>query len=121
MTNLKKFLRTIFISPDEPRLRAGWRLLIHLILFFIVFFLMGILAKVYTVFVGNLPLPIDFIIALIAVTLSIFLARRWLDHRSFRSLGLQWDAFSARDILVGVFIPAILFALIFAVECMRNY
>ena len=31
----RSFLATIFISPSEPRLRAGWRLLIQTILLII--------------------------------------------------------------------------------------
>ena len=33
---MKAFFKNIFISPDEPRLRAGWRLLLHIALIFII-------------------------------------------------------------------------------------
>jgi len=35
----------IFLSPDEPRLRAGWRLLIHTLLLFVFGLLVGGIAS----------------------------------------------------------------------------
>ena len=36
----------IFLSPDEPRLRAGWRLLIHTLLLFVFGLLFGGIASI---------------------------------------------------------------------------
>ena len=49
-------------------------------------------------------------------TLSIFLARRWLDRRSFTSLGLSWDPGALRDLLAGILVAAIMMLLIFVIE-----
>ncbi len=63
-----------------------------------------------------LLLALSIIVALPAVTLSVWIARRALDRRSFVTLGLNLEAPAARDLLVGFMIPAPLFALIFIAQ-----
>ena len=112
-----QFLRTIFLSPDEARLRAGWRILTHLLILLLLGSLLSIpmlaLASLSPIFafIGD-----GFLIGLIGITLSIYIARRWLDKRSFRRLGLHWDSGAGRDLLVGILIPALMMALIFLAE-----
>lgn len=50
---------------------------------------------------------------LIVMTASVFLARRWFDHRSIRSLGLRWDGGAARDLLAGFLIATLMMFLMF--------
>ena len=90
----------IFLSPDEPRLRAGWRLLIHTLLLFVFGLLFGGIAS----FLGILGLsPIaGQILNFLIITGSVYVARRWLDKRSFESLGLKLDGRTLSDILTGV-------------------
>ena len=64
----------------------------------------------------ELLLALTVIVALPAVTLSVWIARRGLDQRSFTSLGLELKAPAGRDMLVGFLIPAPLFALIFITQ-----
>ena len=69
---------------------------------------------------GSIPeellLALTVIVALPAVSLSVWIARRGLDRRSFTSLGLSLKTPAARDMLVGFLIPAPLFALIFIIQ-----
>jgi len=69
---------------------------------------------------GGIPeellLALTVMVALPAVTLSVWIARRGLDRRSITSLGLSLKTPAARDMLVGFFIPAPLFALIFTIQ-----
>jgi hypothetical protein len=58
---------------------------------------------------------------LIAVTLSIFVARRLLDRRSFVSLGLQPGRRSIADLAVGIGITFLMMGLIFAMEWMLGW
>lgn len=110
-------LRLIFITPGEARLRSGWRLLFHLLLLFFLFPIVSLLlyglASLTPVlaFLGD-----EIFLALVGITLSIWLARRFLDRRSFKSLGLQWDGAASRDLLAGILIPALSFVLVFLVE-----
>jgi membrane protease YdiL (CAAX protease family) len=110
-------LRNIFTSPDENRPRAGWRIFFQFILMgftlaFVLFFLKSLgSANPILAFLGD-----DFLISAIAITLSILLARRWLDKRSFRSLGISLDDAATRDLLFGIFMPALLMALVLLVQ-----
>lgn len=56
------------------------------------------------------------IIACLAITISVYFARRTLDHRSFASLGLNWNATGRRDLLVGIGLSGLLLGLVFLVE-----
>ncbi len=52
----------------------------------------------------------------IFITLATWIARRYLDRRTFRSLGFEWDTHSLRDLAFGFFVPALLMGSIFALE-----
>ncbi len=113
------WIRRILLSPDEPRLRAGWRLLLHTLFFGLSLSLLTL--GVVMVLWNNgglfeLGLPLDATIELIAILLATFAARRWLDRRSFISLGFRPDAHAVKDLLVGFWIPALLMGLIFMTE-----
>jgi hypothetical protein len=111
------FLQNIFITPGDARLRSGWRLLAH---FFLLLLLVPVTAGIFS-FLSTLSPLLAFLadysfISLIALTLSVYLARRWYDQRSFRSLGLNWGAEARRDLLVGILIAAVLMGFIFLIE-----
>jgi CAAX protease family protein len=107
----RSILARIFISPAAPRLRAGWRLLIQTILFF----LFGTIIVVVAVSLGLDITSIIFgnVLNFIAVTGSVYIARRWLDKLSFESLGLKLSQQALVDVLVGIGITAVQMGLIF--------
>ncbi len=110
-------LRKIFISPAEPRLRAGWRLVLQTI--WMVILVICVMLPIGFLNGGNFDggdMIWMQILQLFAFTLSIFLARRFLDRRSFVSLGLKLDRFVWRDLLVGIGITFVMMGLIFAIE-----
>ena len=97
----RNILAQIFISLDEPRLRAGWRLLIQTLLLFV----LGIVVSFAGVLLntsGSATTILNQILNLIAITGSVYIARRWLDKRSFESLGLKLNSQSFIDILAGI-------------------
>jgi len=96
----RSILARIFLSPDEPRLRAGWRLLLQTLLLFVFGLIFGGIAAV----LGLLDLgPIGGqILNFLIITGSVYVARRWLDKRSFESLGLKLDGRTLVDILAGI-------------------
>ncbi len=110
----RSFLATIFISPSEPRLRAGWRLLIQTILLVILsavaglafYFMSPSLLTSSSLLIGELA-------ELFAFMGSVYLARRFLDKRSFVSLGFKIDRHFALDILAGIVITFIMMGSIF--------
>ena len=110
----------IFISPDERRLRAFWRLSGQIALLFLCLALFGIPVGIFsTLMPGSSPdavLILSLLVELFAVTLSVFLARKYFDRRTFVSLGLKWDSQAVRDGVVGILIAALLMALVYLIE-----
>ena len=94
----------IFISSDEPRLRAGWRLLLQTLLLIVISIPLTLAANVLGLnrITGNLGFFVGQILELIVFTSSIYIARRWLDKRSFESLGLKLNRQTWIDILTGI-------------------
>jgi len=110
-------LRNIFAIPDENRLRSGWRLLLHfLLLMFLIVFTLPLLLGLSSASPVLAFLADDFLISAIAITLSIYIARRVWDKRSFVSLGVRLDDAATRDLLFGIGMPALLMALVFVVQ-----
>jgi len=108
----RNIIALIFISTNEPRLRAGWRLLIQMILYFalsIVFFIIAISLGLG----GTATSIVDQILSLAAITGSVYIARRWLDKKSFESLGLKLNRQALVDILTGIGIPFVQMGLIY--------
>jgi hypothetical protein len=110
-------ISNIFVHPEEERLRTGWRIFFQLILLtlLIVFiapllFGLGALSPVLA-FLAD-----EFLIQAVAIIASIYFARRWFDRRSLVSLGIRWDDTAIRDLLFGIFVPALLFGIIFLLE-----
>jgi membrane protease YdiL (CAAX protease family) len=102
----------IFISPDEPRLRAGWRLLIQIIMFLFFGVMLFIMASFLGVDFGN-ALILEEVITFIAVTGSVYIARRWLDKKSFESLGLKLNQQALIDLSIGIGITFVQMGFIF--------
>ena len=120
----RSILNNIFLSPDEPRLRAGWRLLLQTILMVFIggclsIFLGGILLLLdpsLLTSTGNVS-PLTMLLSVVAeafaVTVSVFLARRFLDKRSIESLGLKLNHWTLIDILAGILITLLQMGLIY--------
>jgi uncharacterized protein len=111
-TQNRSVLSRIFISPDEPRLRAGWRLLLQTVLLIVISIIATLIASFFSPNIGG-SLIAGQLIELIAVTGSVYIARRWLDKRSFVSLGLELNRWTFVDILVGVVITFVLMGFIY--------
>ncbi|MGA9533426.1 MAG: type II CAAX endopeptidase family protein [Anaerolineales bacterium] len=123
----RTWLQQIFLSPDERRLRSGWRVGLHAILTLLLVFLFSALLSLIILALGLQDLslgltaadyqsPLLVLAPLAGIGLATWIARRWLDHRSFISLGFRTDQHLWRDLLFGILMPALLFALIFAFE-----
>jgi uncharacterized protein len=112
----RSWLGRILLTPNESRLRAGWRLVAHFMLL-IVFFILGTFLST-PILTGSPQLAnlIGQVVTLIAITLATFIARRWVDHRSIPSLGLTWNGQSVKDLLVGIALPGLVMGIIFLAE-----
>lgn len=100
-TQNRSLLATIFLSPQEPRLRAGWRLLLQTALYLVLAILFTIIASVLGLGIGALGILSE-ILDFLAVLASVYIARRWLDRRSLESLGLKFSVQSLIDMLAGI-------------------
>lgn len=120
----RSFLNNLFFSPGEPRLRAGWRLLFQSLLLFIIggclsVVLVTILVALDPTLIESLvELPPEFMLLAVmaeavAVTVSVFLAVRFLDRRSIESLGLALNIQTLTDLAVGVLITLLQMGLIY--------
>lgn len=110
-------LRALLLDPNENRPRSGWRLMAHI---FLLVVLTSLLGMVFAAMAQSSPifafLGDSTFVAFVAVTASVWLARRWYDKRSFRSLGLEGGPTASRDLLAGIALGAVLMAVIFLVE-----
>lgn len=113
-TQNRSLLATIFLSPQEPRLRAGWRLLIQTVLYLVLAIIFTIIASVLGLGFGSLGI-ISEILDFLAVLASVYIARRWLDRRSLESLGLKFSGQSLVDIFAGIGISFLQMGFIYGV------
>lgn len=105
-------MKAVFVNPEEGRLRTGWR---------IVAFASGLMALNAVMFVsvrailGSLPRQsiLPFLIFGFVTTVSVFAARRFLDQRSIKSLGLHIDKHAILDLVGGMLISALVMAVMF--------
>jgi membrane protease YdiL (CAAX protease family) len=116
-------LNQILYTPDGSRLRAGWRLAVQsaiLLLFglcisvpltILVFFDPALIASYPNIRPELMLLGV--IAESIAVTVSVFLARRFLDKRSIESLGLKLNLQSLIDVFIGIAITLVQMGLIY--------
>jgi membrane protease YdiL (CAAX protease family) len=112
----RPILARIFLSPEERRLRAGWRLLIQTLLWLVLMFGLVILFGFISGRFFSNQLTLSVIASLFSVTISVFLARKFLDRRSIKSLGLKTNLRALWDLLVGIGIAAAMMAFIYALE-----
>ena len=100
-----------FRNPADGRLRAGWRILAFLGIFYAITLplLFGLRALVG--FAKSSPLVIVIIAA--AATPAVYIARRWIDGKSFISLGLQPGRQGAADAVFGFLLSGAMAGAIF--------
>jgi len=118
--NKHSSLATIFLSPAENRLRAGWRILLFIVLFMVI----GKISRTPLSYLpdnlleGNptIMILIEQLTSLVSITLAVVIARRFLDKRSFTSLGVERSNQTYKDTLAGIAIAFIIFSFIFAIQ-----
>ncbi len=118
----RTLLEKIFLSPDERRLRAGWRLLIHTLLLFCLV-LCSVLLLISLTLVGQSPdsgnslfFLLNEVTLFIGVTAATFLARHFIDRRPITGLGLKLNIQTLYDLLAGILISFFIMGAIFLAE-----
>lgn len=115
----RSLLKNLFLSPEESRLRSGWRLILQSLMLGVIFAILGIIANLG---LGLLPdisyaafLLLGTLVTSLAVTFSVYLARRYLDRRTFTSLGLRVNSQTILDLLFGFGLTGLMMGIIFLV------
>ncbi len=113
-------LRDVLVNLREQRPRAAVRLALHLILLFVFLLLFEFTAVLLIVATRSSVESMQGQVlqaasVLLAITLSVQLARRFIDRRSMAGLGLQRER-AGRDLLFGIGIAGAMMAFIYAVE-----
>lgn len=109
-------LRTIFFCRRPRRLRAGWRILTQSALELVLYIFLSFIFFRNISNTSQQAFVFDQLIFLAATTISIFLARRYLDRRSFDSLGLELNSWMPWDLVVGFLLAGLLIAGIYTFE-----
>jgi membrane protease YdiL (CAAX protease family) len=104
----------LFIARDEQRLRTLWRLFILFVLYFICNFLFGILLfgvlhRPFSIYWGELA-------TFAGTFVSVYISRRYLDRRTFKSLGWAGSLQVPIDLIAGMFISGIMMGCIYSCE-----
>jgi len=110
----RSFFARIYISPDEPRLRAGWRLILQTLMMAVIF--IGIIISPFNLLeppTGSNFEIVTQVTLLVVFTLTVYIARRFLDKRSFESLGFTLKKQTLMDVFAGIGISFVLMGLIY--------
>jgi hypothetical protein len=124
---MSSILSNIFISPNESRFRAGWRLLIQTVIFLALTLCFGILTVIpYINRYGTNTSGVAFLVwgevmQAVPLTLSIFISRRFIDRRSIGSLGLILERLAIKDMAIGIIITLGMMGLIYGVMSLLGW
>ncbi len=118
-------IQQFFISPEEPRLRSGWRLLIQSLVLGICLAVLGSIANLVLDILSDITyavlLLMGVLVTSLAVTISVYLGRRYLDLRSFTSLGLTIERRGVVDLIFGFGLAGLMMGLIFLALLALNW
>ncbi|HET7010523.1 MAG TPA: CPBP family intramembrane glutamic endopeptidase [Anaerolineales bacterium] len=110
-------------ETGDRRLPTGWRLVIHGLITLGLLLVLSVVASVAFVVLGAfVPIGWGVMIAVSSVVSAVvfvggsYLARRFLDRRSFVSLGFAIDRHTLPDLLVGFLIPLPMMSAVFLIE-----
>jgi len=117
----QSFFTAIFFSPSENRLRAGWRIFLFIVLFMVIGRISRIPASYLTDDNTTRLMLVEQLMSLAAITLTVVIARRFLDKRTFASLGVEYNTQAYKDALAGIVIAFIMFSFIFVIGLAFNW
>ncbi len=124
------WVRWFFWNRTEKRLRAGWRIAIHFVLWVYTPALLKYAVGDWVA--SGLPtafqaadrirdLLVEFALRLPAILVSTWLMVYWVDHRPLADLGFHWGRQWWLDFGFGLILGAILMGLIFWVEWLNGW
>jgi membrane protease YdiL (CAAX protease family) len=114
--NFTETIKYIFLTAEEPRLRAGWRVAVQMGM---MLFLTMLFACPLGVVMFTAPEWTDLFLIIgtgVPAVASVLLARKLIDRRPVKSIGLHLAPRTLTDLLVGIGIAFIQIGLIFGLE-----
>jgi uncharacterized protein len=112
----------LFVDPHSRRLRAGWRIVVTLLLVALFVIALSVLASlVWSLLAQGAPmgpsasLVATGVVTLLGVGLAIRLAGRWIDRRPFAGFGLHLGAAWWLDLAFGFAVGALAMTFVFLV------
>lgn len=108
----------IFWNRDQQRIRAGWRLLLQIVLAVV----LSVVTSPFAMLLGGAhgagptEAPLANLVTSITIAASVLLAGRLLDRRKVKDFGLSLNRNWWIDLAFGLFLGALLMTLIFVVE-----
>lgn len=105
-------MKKIFINLEENRLRAGWRILIFIIFFVAIAYGFSRIIKLFL----NPELADDNLysnlveggLIVISASLAVLIVRKFIDKRSFTSLGLKLNKTGLADLVFGFILSGVM-------------
>jgi membrane protease YdiL (CAAX protease family) len=101
-----------FRSAVDNRLRAGWRIAAFLAVLYAV--ALPILFGLRALLGFSKSSPLVIVIIAASATSAVYIARRWIDGKSLKSLGLHGGIRSAADVAFGFLLSGVMAGLVFA-------
>lgn len=111
-------LKSLFLNSNENRLRAGWRILIFIFLFILT---SRILSNVTLKVIGHLDKTawswwvVRGFVVIVASSVVVWIVRKYVDKRTFISLGLRLDDLAMKDFFAGLVISGLMIGTIFVI------
>ncbi len=112
-------IKSLFWNKEQSRLRAFFRIVIQLTIFFIAMKSLAALLDVPNEIASNLPLGIYLAVAgvrLFRVLISVWLSGRFLDRRPFADFGLRLNKKWWQDLGLGLGLGILLIGSVFLIE-----
>lgn len=113
-------IKAWFLDPQDGRLRAGWRILLFMGLFFALAAGAQIGVRALR---GSLPKgsSIIFVVLAVTATIAVYVARRGLDKKSFVSLGLGRPRAAWKDVGFGFLLSGVMAAVVLATMALFGF
>ena len=108
----------MIFSGADGRLRAGWRIALFLLLTMALS--ITAMLSLRAIF-GRLPRTLAPLVVAPVATFTVFACRRFLDRKTFVSLGLQWNRRALFDTIFGFLLSGFLVAGIFFLEFLTGW
>ncbi len=116
-------IKNLFVNPNEHRLRTGWRILIFIVIIIAIAKSLRLLIELFGGPLENNSLSevVKGIFLIVVATIAVLISRKYIDKKSFKSLGLDFSKYGVIDLLTGFILSGLMIGLIFLSMYMLGY